>query len=183
MSTGEKAVEKKVETAVAQPEKSETPPTNQTEVDYEAENAKLDDELKKTREERDNYRRGLLKAKGKLPDEETDTPPENWREEARQIAREEYLATKEADIQKQKDALTAKQAKELKELRLALKNRTQITTASAQGSNEDKPEVKVESVLSKDQISSLKSRGWSDAKIESYKANLKMGVQTAPLSK
>jgi len=177
MSTETTPVEKKVENAGAQPKEEVTSTQTTSEVDYEAEATRLDVELKKTREERENYRRGLLKAKGKLPDEEIDTPPEDWREEARRIAREEYLSTKEADIQSQKDALVAASMKKVKELTLALKNRGQITTASGQGSNEDKPEVKVEKTLSKEQIADLKNRGWSDEKIETLKKNMAKGVQ------
>ncbi len=174
----EKTVETKVETAVVQPEAKTV---NEAEVE-ETELEKTRAELAKVKTDRDNYRKGLLKAKGKLPEEEEadDTPPENWREEARKIAREEYLSTQEAQLQAKEEAQVKAILKRNKELTIALKNRGQITSNTASGSNEEKPEVKVDSYFSPEQIASLKAKGWSDAKIEAAKKNMKSPQSVQP---
>ena len=166
MSTDTKTVETKVETAVAQP----VVVADTTEVDYEAELQKKDAEIAKVREEKENYRKGMLKAKGKLPEE--DNLEEDLDDKVSRIVAEKLLNTKEAQAQAEKDVLVRAQAKKLTELTLALKNRAQITDTSSQGSNQDKPEVKVDSFFSKEQLADFKSKGWSDAKIESLKQNM-----------
>lgn len=161
-------VETKVEPAPVQQEVEESSELDQTRA-----------ELAKVRKEKDNYRKGLLKAKGKLPEEDQSDiePPENWREEARRIAREEYLTTQEAQLKAKEEAQVEKILKRNKELETALKNRGQITSTSASGSNEDKAEVKTDSYFSKDQLQALKAKGWSDEKIEAAKKNMTRGTQ------
>ncbi len=168
-------VETKVETAVTQPE-SVTQTTN--EVDYEAELAKKDAEIAKIAQEKENYRRGMLKAKGKLPDEDDNSSnDEDLDAKIDRKVQEKYLATREAQVIAEKDALILASAKKLKELTLALKNRNQVSSSSGQGSNQDRQEVRTDSTLSEDQINSLRSKGWDDKKIEQFKKNLKVGVQ------
>ena len=177
MSTETPAVETKVEAAAAQPETVVTPTT--TEVDYEAKLAEANAKIAKISEEKENYRKGMLKAKGKLPDEDDNSSngEEDIDSKVKRLVQEQLLQTQEAQAQAEKDMLIADMAKKNKELTLALKNRGQISTATGQGSNEDKPEVKVEKTLSTDQIASLKAKGWSDKKIEEFKKNLALGVQ------
>lgn len=153
--------------------------TAQTEVDYEAIIAQKDAELEKVSVERENYRRGMLKAKGKLPAEDhaDDDRPEDWRDEARRIAREELLQTQESRIQAEKTEAYAAVLRRNKELTLALKNRGQISSTSAQGSNQEKPEGKADSYFSNAQIQDLKKRGWSDEKIETAKRNMLRGSE------
>ena len=153
--TTEIAVEKKVEPAVTQQETVATP--SATEVDYEAilaENAK---ELAKVREEKENYRKGMLKAKGKLPPEEDsdDQTSETSEEMVRRITREELLSTKEAQILANNDTTLKAVLKHNKELTLALKNRGQITQPSGEGSNQDKPEGKIDNYFSNEQIAAF----------------------------
>ena len=169
MSTENKTVETKVETAVAQPEKVVTQDT--TEVDYEAELKKKDDELVKVREEKENYRKGMLKAKGKLP-EDDDLEEESLDDKVSRMVKEQILSTREATVQAEKDALVSSLAKKNKELTVALKNRAQITDTSAAGSNQDKQEVNANSFFSKEQLASFKTMGWSDEKIEKAKQNM-----------
>ena len=177
MSEKEKAVESKVETAAAQPQKEA--PVEASEVDYEAVIAEKDAKLAKVQQEKENYRKGMLKAKGKLPaeDETDDVPPENWREEARRIAREEYLTTQEAQLQAERDDAFKAVIKRNKELTVALKNRGSISATSAQGSNQDKPEFKTDSFFSPEQIQQFKAKGWDDKKIERAKQNMIKGNQ------
>ena len=171
MSTETTATETKVETIATQPKTETTSTQVSPEVDYETELARKDAELLQIRKEKDNYKKAYLKEAGALPDEENDTPPADWKEQARRIAREEYLSTKEAELQSQKDALVTASAKKIKELTLALRNRSQVTSTSGQGSNEDKPEVKIE-YFSSEQIAALKARGFDDKKLEELKKNM-----------
>lgn len=171
MSTDATTTEAKAEPIVPQQEKVAT--QTATEVDFESELAKKDAELAQIRKEKDNYRKAYLKkAGGKEPDEDDNSSNEDGDEMMRRIVREEMLATRESEIQSDKDALVAASVKKIKELTLALKNRGQVTSNSGQGSNEDKPEVKVETVLSDTQLAGLKAKGWSDKKIEAFKKNL-----------
>lgn len=176
MSTENTAVEVKKETAAP----SEETVTRETvEVDYEAELKKKDDELVKIREEKENYKRGLLKAKGKIPDEDDNSSNDDETLDAKidRKVQERLLATKEAQILAEKDAVILAQSRKLKELSLAVKNRSQISN-SGQGSNQEMPEPRKDNILSNDQISSLKTKGWSDEKIEAFKKNLARGNDT-----
>lgn len=158
--------------AATQPEVVTTPTV--TEVDYEAILAQKDAEIAKVREEKDNYRKGLLQAKGKLPEEtviDTQNPEELEALIDRKVS-ERLLNTKEAQLQADKDNALKAVLKRNKELELALKNRGQITSTSAQGSNQDKPEVKTDNYFSQDQITALKAKGWDDKKIEEAKKNM-----------
>lgn len=177
MSKETTTVETKVETAVTPPK--EEAPIPASEVDYEAELTKVNAELVKTREEKENYRKGLLKAKGKLPGDTDldDSDPEELETLVDRKVNERFLSTKEAQLQAAKDAIIEGQSRRLKELEVALKNRGQITSTSAAGSNQDKPEVKTDSYFSPEQIQSLKAKGWDDKKIEEAKKNMQKGVQ------
>jgi len=171
MSTDSNAVEKKVETAATQPEVVVTPTA--TEVDYEALLATKDAEIAKVREEKDNYRRGMLKAKGKLPEEDdSSSNDEDIDAKIDRKVQERLLATKEAQFSAEKDALIMAMAKKTKELTLALKNRGQVTSPSGAGSNQEQPEGKKDNVLSNEQILALKARGFDDKKIEEFKKNM-----------
>ncbi len=171
METKTPAVETQVETAATQQEAVVTPQT--TEVDYEAILAQKDAELAKVQEDRNNYRKGLLQAKGKIPtdDYSDDNQAETQEAMVRRIAREELLSTKEAQLQAEKDIALKNVLKRNRELEVALKNRGQISGSSGQGSNQDKPEGKKDNYLSNEQLNALKAKGWDDKKIESFKIN------------
>lgn len=167
-----KGVETKVENAPIQPQIEVAVQT--LEVDYEALLAQKDAELAKVQQEKDNYRKGLLKAKGKLPeDNQTDTDsPEDMESVIDRKVKEALLSTKEAQLQAEKDNALKAVLKRNKELEVALKNRGQITSTSGQGSNQEKPERKTDNYLSNDQIQALKAKGWDDKKIEAFKSNM-----------
>lgn len=186
MSTQTQAVETKAEAAAPQPETVATPTA--TEVDYEALLAEKDAELARVRDEKENYRKGMLKAKGKLPQDEgsddNDASPENLEAIVERKVQEKLLNTREAQIQAERDQALKAVLKRNKELELALKNRAQVASSSGQGSNLDKPEVKSDSFFSNDQIASLKAKGWSDEKIAKLKENLvktRSGSQLPPI--
>lgn len=113
----------------------------------------------KTAEERDNYKEGMLKAKGKLKsdgkEEEEDTEPVNGKgKDSSELA----VVVKEL-------------LKQNKELTVAAVNRSQIATSGQGGSSESKVEVG-DNLLSTAQLKDLKSRGWDDKKIARLKENL-----------
>ena len=172
MSTETQTVETKVETAVTQPQ-TETV-TQTTEVDYEAKLAEVNAKLAQTETEKENYRKGMLKAKGKLPDDDdTSSNDEDIDAKIERKVQEKLLATREAQLQADKDKVISDMAKKLKETTLALKNRGQISTSSGQGSNEDRPKVEGASYFSTEQITALKAKGWSDEKIKTAEKNMK----------
>ena len=128
-----------------------------------------DAELLKVQTERENYKRGMLKAKGKI--EDTGSEPEELDELIARKVEERLLATKEVQLAKEKDDAIKALAKRNKELELALKNRSQISNSGVGNSSETIPVS--DNVLSQDQIKHLKTvKGWSDAKIETFKQNL-----------
>jgi len=108
-----------------------------TQVDYEAVLAQKDAELAKVRDEKENYRKGMLIAKGKLPEENNldNDSSETTEQMMRRIAREEALSTKEAQLQADKDDAYKAIIKRNKELEVALKNRGQIQNADEQTNN------------------------------------------------
>jgi len=163
---------KKDESAATQPESVVTPTT--TEVDYEAILAEKDAELAKIKVEKENYRKGMLIAKGKLPEENylDNDSTETQEDMVRRVTREELLATKEAQLLAEKEAAIKAQSKRIKELEVALKNRGQISISSGTGSNQEKPEGKKDNYFSNEQINALKARGYDDKKIELLKKNM-----------
>ena len=174
MSETNNAVETKEENAAA-PTGDTTTETVET-TDYAAILAEKEAELAKVQEEKENYRKGLLKAKGKIIDDyQPDTDTESEDERIARIVDERLLSTKEAQISLERQAALDAVIKRNKELELALKNRSQIQSTSG-GSNEDKPEIKTDNFFSEAQIKFFKDKGWSDEKIETAKKNM----QTQP---
>lgn len=172
MSIETKTVEEQDQSADSEQKTEKTSNQNTQEVDYEAELARVNSELSKTQEEKENYRKGMLKAKGKLPAEDDNSGEEDLDAKIDRKVQEKFLNTKEAQIQADKDKLIADMAKKNKELTLALKNRGQIQNSSGQGSNEDKPKVHTDKILSESQLTALRAKGWDDKKIEEFKKNL-----------
>lgn len=156
------------------------PAPAQSEVDLAKELEDTRTALAKKTEDAENYKRGMLKAKGKLPaDSEDEETGENMEDKIRRIAREEAANTEIAQLRAKEAAQVAAIVKRNKELELALKNRGQVSSPSGAGSNQEKPEGKVDDYLSNDQIAFFKSKGWDDKKIEAYKKNARNpGVQT-----
>ncbi len=134
--------------------------------------AKID----KLAEEKDNYRRGMLKAKGKLPEEEDGQEDLETLVE-RKVQEKLYDATIQ-EAEKQKDELIKRTLKENAELKQLAKSKGFIPTSM--GSNQDKPEVKTEQYFSPEQTADLAKRaerlGISTEKyISTLKENLKKG--------
>ena len=165
-------VETPTESAVTPSEEVVTQST--TQVDYEAILAEKDAEIAKVQAEKDNYRKGLLKAKGKLPEDyQSDTDElETMENQIDRKVREILLSTKEAQLQAEKDQALKAVLKRNKELETALKNRVQVTSQTGEGSNQDKPEGKKDNYFSNEQIQALRAKGYDDKKIETLKINM-----------
>lgn len=129
-------------------------------VDHAAEMAAKDAEIARVREERDNYKRGMLKAKGKVDDD--DLGEESTEDTMRRIAREEYLNTKEAQLMVDRKKAEEALIKENSELRLAAKNKPATTTASGSSSARDESQIvstPAEKFFSAEQLENIKKRG------------------------
>ncbi len=121
--------------------------------------------IAKLAEERDNYKRGMLKAKGKLDNDDDEDEPD-MREIARQEARAMLMDTDWAKASQERDELITRMAKENKELRLAFSNKP--GTGTGHGGNQD-AQRPTDNILSEEQERDLRSRGWDDKKIEHFK--------------
>lgn len=173
-------IKKEVETTVQPTDKVvasteqgvETTQSIAPEIDYEAQNAALIEELTRVEKEKENYKRAALKAKGKLPqdlpeEEEGTTDLETLIEKK---VEEKLILSRESQIRKQQEELIKKALKENKELKLALQAKSQVSNVSV-GSGGSTMEVS-DGVLSKAQIESLKAQKWPDDKIQRLKENL-----------
>jgi hypothetical protein len=144
------------------------------EVDYEAQLAAKDAEIAKAKEISENYRKGMLKAKGKLPvEEETYGGEEEKPDIAAMVADQvkyQLAQSTEAKLLAEKDALAKGLAQKVKELTITLKNKDQ-SAASGQGGNTEGREVG-DNFFSAEQLATLKAKGWDDKKIAKLKENM-----------
>lgn len=126
------------------------------------------DNLKKVEAERDNYRKGMLKAKGKIS--EPEDVQDDLETVVRRVVQENLLSSKEAQIKNELEETLRKTARENRELKLALANRSQLkSSASISGdATVDVPD----NILSPAQIDELKAAKWSDSKIALLKKNM-----------
>lgn len=112
----------------------------------------------KLREERDNYKTGMLKAKGKLAEDDADDE-------------EEVIVEKKTKDSSELVSVVKELLRRNKELETAVINKSQVSTAGQGAGSESSMKVG-DNVLSADQIKELKSRGWDDTKIALFKKNL-----------
>lgn len=164
--------DKKVDGAVAalpqEGDKVVTPPietVSDKDFDYLAALAEKDKELAKVNEEKENYKKGLLIAKGKREDDGSYVEPDDDADaRVRRIVQEENLKRDETRIIKEKEAIITQLAKERNELKTALGNRSQIGS-TAQGGGSGGPQVQ-DSTFSPEQIAQLKARGLDPEKVK-----------------
>lgn len=142
--------------------------------DPEAKLAALMEENEKLSRERDNYRKGLLKAKGKLPEADEDddeslslSEPSKLNALIESKVREQLLATESEKAKAQVAEYAKKLARENKELKLALANKPSLATASIGTGEGGLPEPKL-NFFSDEQLNELKKKGWDDAKIKRF---------------
>jgi hypothetical protein len=140
-------------------------------VDYEAVVSTLLDEQKRLETERDNYRKGMLKAKGKLPAEEVAEEDEDLDTKIDRKVQERLTATKAAQAQTQLEETIKKMAKDLKETKLALANRSQLKPTNTQVTGDATVDVP-DNILSPEALEECKRAGWSEEKIKRLKQNM-----------
>tara|TARA_R110000868_G_scaffold205126_4_gene453440 strand:- start:3444 stop:3992 length:549 start_codon:yes stop_codon:yes gene_type:complete len=135
------------------------PETLSGEVDYEALLQEKEQELEKIARERENYKQGLLRAKGKLSEDEMFAEEAASEDRLRSLVREELLKTESARVSQEREEILKKVIRENKELKLANKTKFQKSGAPVSGgSNMDRPESTTE-FWTEDQISAMKARG------------------------
>ncbi len=162
-----KAVElKEAEAAAAKAKEEVNQPS-----EIEKQLAEKDALIEKLSTERENYKKGMLKAKGKLPKEDEEEDEEDIDAKIERKVQEKMLDTELAKAQKEKDDLLKKTLARMKELETAFKNRDQIATSDTGSGSESKFTVK-DNVLSDEKLKQLKALGWNDKKIELFKKNL-----------
>jgi hypothetical protein len=140
-------------------------------VDYVKMLADKDAELASLAKDRDNYKKGLLIAKGKLPAEDPVIPEQP---DVATLVQEEVqkalFSTREAQLRAEKDALLQKALNENKELKTALANKTGISTTPS-GTSSDSA-VTTTQYFSNEQIAELKARGLTDEMIKKAAVNM-----------
>ena len=123
-----------------------------------------DEEIARLARERDNYRKGMLKAKGKQKDYYDDDEPD-LEEKIDRIVAEKILSKEEDKVRAERDQMVQRLAIENAELRKAVANRTQVNVATGTGSSAEAPEVKNE-FFSQEQLEDLKAKGLDPEKVK-----------------
>ena len=162
-------VENKQDAVTAEVKKDEVvaSTTGETGVDLAEELVKALEREQQVIAERDNYKRGMLKAKGKLKDDEDD----NDEEEDETVVVKQKAKAKTDSSTTELVGLVKQVLKDNQELKTAIANKAQIGTAGA-GAGTTTTLTVGDNVLSADQITSLKAKGWDDTKIARFKQNL-----------
>jgi len=138
---------------------TQAPESLSGEVDYEALLQEKEQELEKIAIERENYKQGMLRAKGKLSEDEMFAEEAAQEDKVRSLVREELLKTESARIAQEREEILKKVIRENKELKLANKTRFQKSGSPVSGgSNMDRPESTTE-FWTEEQIATMKSRG------------------------
>lgn len=132
--------------------------------------AEKDAEIARLSLDKENYRKGMLKAKGKLKDDGT-PEEEDIEEKIARLVDERLLDTQFSKATAEKDQLIKDALARNKELELAIGNRSQIVTTDSGSSSDSKFAIK-DNTLSDAKLAALKAKGWDDKKIAAYKANL-----------
>lgn len=129
------------------------------EVDYAALLQEKEQELEKIARERENYKQGLLRAKGKLSEDEMFAEEAAEEDRVRSLVREELLKTESARLSQEREELLKKVIRENKELKLANKTKFQKSGAPVSaGSNLERPESTTE-FWTEEQLAQMKARG------------------------
>lgn len=153
---------------IATKEVAQVVATTENDTDYEARSLALSEEEKKLVEDA-NYKVAYLKQVKKNRDS---LSPEEQSEEdrLRKIAREELANSRLAEINREKDELTRKAFKEVKELKQTLMNQQKGIPTSMGTHTEGRPVS--DTLVTPEQHAAFKKAGWSDQQIERYKKNL-----------
>lgn len=169
MSDEEKKAVEEAEKAAAQQKAVEEEAKNAATLQLEAQLAEKDAEIVKLSEERNNYKKGMLKAKGKIDD--IDDTEESIDEKIDRKVQERLLDSQFIKAQKDKEDIIKQVLARNKELETAIKNRSQISSAGM-GSSSDEKLIAKDNILTDEHLKALKGKGWDDKKIALYKQNL-----------
>lgn len=163
-----KTTEANAESIVTPEEVRVLPPTEE---DLEAKVLALEAEKALHIEEAANYKMAYLKEKSKKTEFFED---ESEEDRLRRITREEIANSRLSQIDRDKDEIYKKALRENKELKLAQLNRTGTPPASL-GTHTEGYQVK-DTLVTPEQLTAFKARGWSDKDIEKYKRNLQKRI-------
>jgi hypothetical protein len=165
INAGQEPVKKPEEGVELQP----TAPEATLDSDPEIVISSLLDENKKLAAERENYRKGMLKAKGKLTE---DDEPEDLETIIDRKVNEKLLNSQWIESQRRLEETAKKLARENKELKLAAINKAPKTSQGAGSGAAAQP---ADATLSAEKLAHLKNvLKWDEAKIEKFKKNLSM---------
>ncbi len=120
--------------------------------------------------EKSNYKMAYLKEKSKKASVIEDEIDESDDDKISRKVREEIANSRLTQIALEQDTLIKKALKENKELKLAQLNRTGTPPATV-GTHQESQPVR-DTIVTPDQMSAFKAKGWSDKDIERYKKNL-----------
>lgn len=126
--------------------------------DYSADLKAKDDEIIRIRKERDDYKAMGLKYKAKAKEEGKDADDEDMEDKMRRVAREEYLATQESRLSKEKDEYISKMSTELREAKLALANKPNGTSTSAGGNSAAEDNKPKDNFFSENQLAEIRKQ-------------------------
>lgn len=134
------------------------PESHSQDVDYEALLREKDKELEKLARERENYKQGMLRAKGKASEEELFADEVSQEDRIRSMIREEMLSTESAKLAQEREEILARALRENKELRLSNKTKSQKGSAPvASSTNQERPKSDVP-FWTEAQLAVMKSR-------------------------
>lgn len=151
-----------VETTEVQPASTEQPTAVEkieeqspaAEIDYATEYAALLEENVRISSDRNNYRKGLLHAKGKKQVDEEELSED---EKIEQLLDRKLAERDDKNKEDKKRELAMKLVKENRELKIALQNRSQVSVGASGSST--KETVTNDTYWSKDQLEYFKKRG------------------------
>ena len=159
-----KTIETIVPPIVTEEEVKVLPPKEDLEVKIKA----LEDEKAQLIENEANYKLAYLKEKSRNKENFED---ESEDDKIRRISKETLAESRIAEITKEQDVLLKTALKENKELKLAQLNKTTTTPPAGMGTSTESQQVR-DTLVTPEQMTAFKAKGWSDKDIERYKKNL-----------
>jgi hypothetical protein len=144
-------------------------PVSSEQENYESVLQEKDSKISKLQSDLENYRKGMLKYKGMVREQEEPTSNfETFSQDEidnriEEKVKEVLLSSQIAQAVEEKNELIKKMARELSETKIALKNKP-TSTSTASGTNQDKPEVRVD-YFTPEQLAELKKKGVDPNKV------------------
>lgn len=169
MTEEEKAIEANAQAIALEEQKKKEAEAN-AQTPEQLEIAALRAEKDAILEREANYKLAYLKEVKK--NEELGNPEESEEDKIRRIYREEQARERLNQIDAEEKALLEKTLKENKELKLAIQNKPSSTPTGGSGGNSEIMGVR-DTIVTPEQETALRNRGWTDKDIERYKHNLR----------